>query len=119
MNVESVDLMRSVLDHEIVDADDVPCGMVDDVELSGGPGGRLAVEALLIGPGAWTNRLPWILPRLVQALVGRHQSRIPWTEVAKLGDRLKLKSTAEKLGLNAGERRLELWIKRIPHSEAD
>ena len=119
MNDENVDLMRSVLDHEIVDADDVPCGMVDDVELSGGPGGVLKVEALLTGPGAWTERLPWLFPRLARALVGRQQSRIPWSEVASLGDRLKLKSTAKELGLNSGDRRMEQWLKRIPGSEAD
>jgi|KBSMisStaDraftv2_1062788.scaffolds.fasta_scaffold83295_3 hypothetical protein len=119
MNKESVDLMRSVLDHEIVDADDVPCGMVDDVELSGGPGARLAVEALLTGPGAWTDRLPWVFPSLVKALVGRHTSRIPWTEVASAGDRIKLKSTAKGLGLNVGDGKLGHWLGRIPGSEAD
>ena len=28
------DLMRDLLDHELIDRDEVTCGMVDDVELS-------------------------------------------------------------------------------------
>jgi hypothetical protein len=119
MNRESVDLMRSVLDQEIVDADDVPCGMVDDLELSGGPGTALKVEALLTGPGVWADRLPWIFPRIARAIVGRRQSRIPWSEVASMGDRLKLKSTAKKLGLDATDRQWGRWLERIPGSEAD
>jgi sporulation protein YlmC with PRC-barrel domain len=119
MNSENVDLMRSVLDHEIVDADGVPCGMVDDVELTGGAGAMLTVEALLIGPGVWTERLPWIFPRLARALVGGHRARVPWSEVALTGDRIKLKSTARALGLDAGERKVERWLRRIPGSEAE
>jgi hypothetical protein len=119
MNRESVDLMRSILDHEIVDADDVPCGMVDDLELSGGPGTALRVEALLTGPGVWSDRLPWIFPRLARAVVGQRQSRIPWSEVASTGDRLKLKSTAKELGLDATDRKWGRWLERIPGSEAD
>jgi sporulation protein YlmC with PRC-barrel domain len=119
MNRENVDLMRDVLDHEIVDVEGLPCGMVDDVELEGGPGSSLTVVALCTGAGAWTERLPWFFPRLASALVGRHQSRIPWSEVALTGDRIHLKSTASELGLNAGERRFERWLAKVPRSEAD
>jgi len=119
VNKDPVDLVRSVLDHEIVDADDVPCGMVDNLELSGGPGTTLEVDSLLTGPGAWTERLPWPFPRLARAVVGRRVSKIPWSEVASLGDRVKLKSTAHELGLDARDRRLARWLKRIPGSEAD
>jgi len=119
MNSENVDLMRDVLDHEIVDIDGVPCGMVDDLELEGDAGSPLAVVALRIGPGAWTDRLPWFFPRLARALVGHGQARIPWSEVALSVDRIQLKSSAKDLGLNAGDRKLEKWIKRLPRSEAD
>jgi hypothetical protein len=119
MNSENVDLVRDVLDHEVVDSDGVPCGMVDDLELEGGPGSPLTVVALRIGPGAWTDRLPWIFPRLARMLVGRNQDRIPWSEVALTGDRIQLKSTANELGLNAGDRKLEKWLRKIPGSEAD
>jgi hypothetical protein len=112
LNRESVDLMRDVLDHEIVDVDGVPCGMVDDLELQGGPGSTLRVAAILVGPGAWSARLPWILPRLVRAVVGRRETRIPWAEVALTSDRIRLRSTAKDLGLNAGDRKLLAWLAR-------
>jgi hypothetical protein len=112
MNRQGVDLMRDVLDHEIVDCDGVPCGMVDDLELSGGPGSALSVEALLVGPGAWSRRLPWFFPRLVQAMVGRKVVRIAWADIAVTGDRVKLTSTATDLDLNLGDRRIERWFTR-------
>ena len=119
MNTENVDLVRTVLDHEIVDADDVPCGMVDDLELEGSPGSPLEVVALLIGPGVWTARLPWFFSGFARVLFGRRQCRIPWSEVAVTSDRIKLRSTAAELGLNAGDRRIEKWLAKVPGSEAD
>ena len=119
MNVENVDLVRMVLDHEVVDADDVPCGMVDDLELEGGAGSKLTVVALLIGPAAWTARLPWFFPEVARFFVGRGQHRIPWTEAAVVGDRIKLKSTAGALGLDAADRRVGKWLGKVPGSEAD
>jgi sporulation protein YlmC with PRC-barrel domain len=114
MNSENVDLVRDVLDHEIVDSNGVPCGMVDDVELSGGPGSKLVVEALLVGTGAWTARLPWLIPRFVRTLAGRRQTRIPWNQVTLTNDRVKLISTAEELGLNAGDFAVARWFRQAP-----
>src|SRR4029079_83330 len=52
-----LDLLREVLDHEVVDVEGTSCGMVDDIEFAAGERGP-EVAALLIGPGAWTPRLP-------------------------------------------------------------
>jgi hypothetical protein len=41
-----------LLDRQIVDRDDLPVANVDDLELVQRPDGRLAVSALLVGPGA-------------------------------------------------------------------
>jgi hypothetical protein len=41
-----------LLDRQIVDADDLPVANVDDIELRERADGRLAVSALLTGPGA-------------------------------------------------------------------
>jgi sporulation protein YlmC with PRC-barrel domain len=113
MNRENVDLVRDVLDHEIVDADGVPCGMVDDVELAGGPGGPLRIEGLVIGPGAWAERLPGPLARLARALGARGQTRIPWREVIVTADRIRLRSSAEDLGLGAADRRMQRWLSKV------
>jgi len=42
------DLARDLLDHELVDVDEVPCGRVDDIELEHTSHG-LAIAALLVG----------------------------------------------------------------------
>lgn len=112
MNDETLDLVRDVLDHEVVDADGVPCGMVDDVELEGRPGSTLRIRALLLGVGVWSDRLPAPLGRLVRAVAGRGRIRIPWSEVAVTRDRIQLASTAAALRLDAEERRIAHWLRR-------
>ena len=75
-------------------------------------GSALVVTGLLIGVDAWADRLPWFIPKLVKAVIGRPAARIRWSEVAVTGDRVKLKSTAAQLGLNAIDRR---WGRRLAH----
>ena len=67
MNDETLDLVRDVLDHEVVDADGVPCGIVDDVELEGRAGSTLRVRALLLGVEVWSDRLPTSCARWQEA----------------------------------------------------
>ena len=48
----SYDAVLHLLDRQIVDVDDAPVANVDDLELRELADGRLAISALLIGPGA-------------------------------------------------------------------
>ena len=112
MNDETLDLVRDVLDHEVVDAEGVPCGMVDDLELEGSAGSPLRVRALLLGAGVWSDRLPRPLQQVARALAGHGRIRIPWTEVAVTPDRIRLRSTAAALGLDAQDRRISRWVER-------
>ncbi|MFL6592527.1 MAG: hypothetical protein ACJ8GK_07450 [Luteimonas sp.] len=119
---EYVDLYRQVLDHALLDADDWMCGTVDDLEVEGGlrPDGTnepLRVTALLVGPGAWTPRLPALFARLLPHVFGRHCVRVPWSEVSELGEDIRLRSRAAALGLGSVDRRLGLLIARLPGSE--
>jgi hypothetical protein len=47
-----------LLDRQIVDPDDAPVAKVDDLELRERADGRLALSALLTGPGALGPRIP-------------------------------------------------------------
>ena len=119
---EYVDLYRQVLDHALLDADDWMCGTVDDLEVEGGllPDGTnepLRVTALLVGPGAWTPRLPALFARLLPRVFGNHCVRVPWSEVSELGEDIKLRSRAAALGLASIDRRLGLLIAKLPGSE--
>ena len=111
------DLCRQVLDHAVLDADDWLCGVVDDLELEGGVGEPLRVTALLVGPGAWVPRLPALLARLLPKVVGARCTRVPWSEVAVVGEHIRLRSRAASLGLATTDRRLALLIGRLPGSE--
>jgi hypothetical protein len=119
---EYVDLYRQVLDHALLDADNWPCGIVDDLEVEGGPredgtNEPLRVTALLVGPGAWTPRLPALLARTFPHLFGKRCVRVPWSEVSELGEQIKLRSRAAALGLGIVDRRLGLLIAKLPGSE--
>ena len=112
-----VDLFRQVLDHALVDADEQLCGIVDDIEVSGGFGEPLRVTGLLVGPGAWAPRLPALFARLAAWCFGTRSTRVPWEEVCELGENIKLRSRAATLGLGTADRRLGLLIAKLPGSD--
>jgi len=113
---EFTDLYRQVLDHVVLDADEWPCGVVDDLEVEGEVGAPLRVTALLVGPGAWTQRLPAVLKFLLPKLIGTHCVRVPWSEVCVVGEHIRLRSRAAELGLGTADRKLGLRIAKLPGS---
>jgi hypothetical protein len=113
---EFTDLYRQVLDHVVLDVDEWPCGVVDDLEVEGDVGAPLRVTALLVGPGAWTQRLPAVLKMLLPKLVGMHCVRVPWSEVCVVGEHIRLRSRAAELGLGTADRKLGLRIAKLPGS---
>jgi hypothetical protein len=112
-----LDLYRQVLDHELVDSEDLPCGTVDDLEVEGGAGEALRVTAMLVGPGAWGPRLPALFALLARWCFGTRCSRVPWHEVAEVGEKIRLRSRAAQLGLGITDRKLGLRLARIPRSD--
>ena len=110
-------LVDHLLDHALVDANDVPCGAVDDVEFSGKIGEPLRVTALLVGPGAWGPRLPRLFAWMAAKAFGAQRIRVPWSEVEAIAERIKLKSTAGALGLGKLDRKAGGWLARLPDSE--
>jgi hypothetical protein len=112
----TIELLRDVLDHDIVDVDGVRCGIVDDIELEPGPGGTLVPAALLVGPGAWQARLPALLAVVAARIFGRGRTRVAWHEVSELTQSVKLRRRAAELGLGRLDRKAATWLKRIPGS---
>jgi hypothetical protein len=111
-----LDLVRMVLVHQLLDADYVECGKVDDVELETRDG-ELRATALLSGPAAAAAHLPrWVRP-LARLLFGRRATRVPWSEIALVESRVKLRSTSESLGLDPADRAASRWIARFPGAE--
>ena len=108
------DIALELLDHEVVDAAGVPCGVVDDVELDGSASGPLRAVALVIGAGAIADRLVWPFNTLVGRMFGRGQVRIPWAEIQTVAERITLRDIAQSYGLGAVDRKWGRVIARIP-----
>jgi hypothetical protein len=115
MTRRSLDLLREVVDHELVDVDGVSCGIVDDVEFSNTARGPV-VEALLVGPGAWLPRLPALLRWPTELIFGRRVVRVPWPEVEDVAETIKLRSKASTLQLGRMDRKVGSWLSVLPKS---
>lgn len=108
----SIKLLGEVRDLQVVDSDERKCGVVDDIELEGGPGKPLRVKALLIGPGAWRGRLPGWAFALVRLAAGDRVTRVPWSAVDHVTSRVFLNQPAATLGLMRVEDRLSALFAR-------
>jgi hypothetical protein len=112
----SIKVLSEVRDLQIVDSDNRNCGICDDVEFEGAPGAPLRVRALLVGPGAYSRRLPGWAAKLTASVAGHSVVRVPWNVVEKISGRIYLSVTAESVGLRKTEDRLVKLLKRAPMS---
>lgn len=113
MNLDgSVKLVSQLLDLPIVDSDDRWCGIVDDIELSGGPDKNTRVAALMVGPGAYSGRMPSWAFALVRVIAGDRMVRVPVDEIIEIGSVVKLSCRAEELKLLQSENKLRAWVPR-------
>ena len=99
-------LLADVRDLQIVDCNEENCGIVDDLELAGKPGGKLEVKAILVGPGAYRDRLPGWLAWLIVKVAGNDIVRVPWEDVRSIRSVIQLERSAAELGLGRADRRL-------------
>jgi hypothetical protein len=114
MTQESLDLALAVLDRQLIDCAGHNCGRVDDIELSGGPGEPLRVQALLVGPGAWSGRIRSPIGRLLAKLGGGATRRVPWSEVREVTHVVKVNGRVSDWGLGTGDQRASEWIRKVP-----
>jgi len=110
-----IKLVSELLDLPLYDVDGKYCGVVDDVELTGGPGKDLKLKALLVGPGAYKGRLPGWAMWLVTKIAGNRITRVPMDKVNSIGAAVHLECSGWQLGLHKSERRAAEWI---PHEGA-
>jgi sporulation protein YlmC with PRC-barrel domain len=108
-----VDIALGILDHQLVDADGVNCGKVDDLELTGLDGGSPEVVEIVVGGNAWRSR--GLLGRLAGRLAGE-AVHIPWSEVESVSSVVKLKRPAAEMRLGRGDRRWGRVVGKVPGS---
>lgn len=115
MRPAHLDLVRMVLDHQLLDADNYECGKVDDLEVEIAKG-ELRVTAILTGADVAARHLPRWLQPLARRVFGRRRVRIPWSEVYYVHSHVRLRSRAAHYGLNRSDRELAPWLSRLPRS---
>jgi hypothetical protein len=107
-------LLSEVRDVQIVDCNGVHCGIVDNIELGGTPGGKMQILALLVGPGAYVGRVPNWLINIVSLFVGRRIKKIPWSAVAHIADVIELSVTGDTFGLTEGDKKARKYLPKVP-----
>jgi sporulation protein YlmC with PRC-barrel domain len=105
-----IKLVSELLDLPLVDSGGLYCGIVDDVELTGGPGRELKLKALLVGPGAYAGRLPKWAMRLAKIIAGDRVIRISMDKVRTITTVVHLECPGRDLGLHKSETRAGKWI---------
>jgi sporulation protein YlmC with PRC-barrel domain len=107
---DPIKLVAELLDLPIEDKDGRYCGIVDDVELSGGGGKEMRIAALLVGPGAYEGRLPGWCYWLVRKIVGDRIARVDMGKVEQIRTVVRLNCSAEEAKLHRVENRVRGWI---------
>ena len=108
-----VDIALSILDHQLVDADGLNCGKVDDLEIGGLDGGSPEVLEILVGGNAWRGR--GLLGRVAARLSG-NAVHVPWREVDSVSSVVTLRQPARALRLNRGDDRWSALVGKVPSS---
>jgi len=106
-----LDIIRQVLDRQLVDANHNHCGKVDDVELDLK---REKVVALLVGNAFASDRLPEFARYVSRKLFGRGRTKIPWSEVSVITDDIKLAQDAKEYGLDERKGFIFEFISNLP-----
>ena len=96
-------LVSELLDLPLLDTEGKYCGVVDDVEFTGGAGKPLKLKALLVGPGAYARRLPGWAMRLVTMVAGERVTRVPIDKVRTITSAVHLECPGRDLGLHKSE----------------
>ncbi len=109
---DELDLAYRVLDLDLVDCEKRRCGKVDDLVLEGDPGAATYVAAVLAGPSALARRFPRRLRWLSERLFSGGETRVEWSDVDEIEQRLTLERSATELGLGEGERALLEGMRR-------
>jgi sporulation protein YlmC with PRC-barrel domain len=106
-----IKLVSELLDLPLIDSEGSFCGIVDDVEFAG-EASELKLKALLVGPGAYEQRMPGWMFWLVRRIAGDRLLRVPMQMVRTIGAAVELECPGRDLGLHQSEAAAARWIPR-------
>jgi len=107
-----IKLVSELLDLPLFDNEGKYCGIVDDIEMSGGAGKELKLRALLVGPGAYAGRMPKWGMWLVREIAGDRLTRVPMEKVRTIQSTVHLECSGRDLGLHKSEKAAGRWLPR-------
>jgi len=112
MSEHHLDIVRQVMDRQIVDVNHIYCGKVDDIviEIDGKP----KITAIVVGNGPASDRLPELARWISRKLFGQRQTKIPWDEVLVIRDVVKLASDAKTYGIDERTGRAFDLVSKFP-----
>jgi sporulation protein YlmC with PRC-barrel domain len=110
-----IKLVSEFLDLPLFDSEGKYCGIVDDVEFTGRAGKELKLKALLVGPGAYSGRLPRWAMAFVKLIAGDRVTRVAMDKVRSIGPTVHLDCPGRELGLHRSEAAAGKWV---PHEGA-
>jgi hypothetical protein len=109
-----MNLIRDVLDKELLDCEEEPMGRVDGLVMHAGKSSQPRVTHIEVGGAAPWERVHPVFGRLAQRLARlwgpkrREQVRIPWSHVQTVGRDIKLDIEAR----GTGAIDWEIWLAR-------
>jgi hypothetical protein len=116
MRGTEVDVGLRLLDHQLIDSEEIRCGKIDDIQFETIEG-QLVVAALLSGPRAQRRRLPNWAARFAQWFGRDVEHRVEWSHVDKIDAPIRLDCPGGEVGLGEGDRNAkDLISERVPKS---
>jgi len=116
-----LDLVRDVLDDQVVDRDGNKMGKVDGLVMEWQTGRQPRITHIAMGPDVWARRIGWRVVRRLATWLGRHgprapgEFRFPWSVVLDTRLDVRLDVQAKDTPAMAWERWLRRHVvKRIP-----
>jgi len=113
MSEHHLDIVRQVLDRQVVDVNHYNCGKVDDIELDLS-GKTPTVTAILVGNQYSSERLPEFAKWISQKLFGQSRVKIPWSDVSVITEDVKLAKNADEYGLDERNGFVYRFIEKLP-----
>ena len=117
-----MDVVADILDREVMDRNGREMGRVDGILLDSTPGEPPRLAAILIGPSVLGDRVHPRLGGLVRVIerffnLNRNRpARIDFADISEIGRKVRLRLTVGDTEVDAVERRLRHWVRRVPGS---
>ena len=115
-----MDVVRDVLDKNVVDRNGREMGRVDGIVLEQAPGEPPRLGAILIGPTVVASRVHSSLERIVRSVerwLGVEAMRpisVAWSEIDDIDRRVRLRLAIGDTTAAEVEKRLRRWLLRLP-----